>query len=149
MSYCQPWLDCNAIEDQIKLTQKDVGNGLGKMFSKAELDGMKVAFIRTREDKLTSGELSKLSLVMILNSSMKHFTLNSSQEWSYTLIGVLSKVHFALTANRIYYVSIFAMVHVPELIIQDHSGTESQLLLSSVYVFNYSFGDLNTILFSF
>ena len=61
MSYCQPWLDCNAIEDQIKLTQKDVGNGLGKMFSKAELDGMKVAFIRTREDKLTSGELSKQS----------------------------------------------------------------------------------------
>jgi len=57
MSYCQPWLDCNAIEDQIKLTQKDVGNGLGKMFSKAELDGMKVAFIRTREDKLTSGKI--------------------------------------------------------------------------------------------
>ena len=56
MKNCQPWLDCDAIEEQIQLTQKDVGNGLGKMFSKAELDGQQVAFIRTREDKLTSGK---------------------------------------------------------------------------------------------
>jgi len=57
MNHCRPWLDCNAIEDQIQLTQKDVGNGLGKMFSKAELDGQQVAFIRTREDKLSSGKI--------------------------------------------------------------------------------------------
>ena len=57
MSQCRPWLDCDAIENTIQLTQKDVGNGLGKMFSKAELDGMEVAFIRTREDKLSSGKI--------------------------------------------------------------------------------------------
>lgn len=56
MKHCQPWLDCDLIEEQIQLTEKDVGNGLGKMFSKAEYDGQKVAFIRTREDKLTSGK---------------------------------------------------------------------------------------------
>ena len=56
MQHCEPWLDCDAIEEQIQLTQKDVGNGLGKMFSKAEFDGQQVAFIRTREDKLTSGK---------------------------------------------------------------------------------------------
>lgn len=57
MNHCRPWLDCSNIEDTIQLTQKDVGNGLGKMFSKAELDGMQVAFIRTREDKLTSDKI--------------------------------------------------------------------------------------------
>jgi serine/threonine protein kinase len=57
MNHCRPWLDCSNIEDTIQLTQKDVGNGLGKMFSKAELDGMQVAFIRTREDKLTSEKI--------------------------------------------------------------------------------------------
>ena len=30
MRNCRPWLDCNEIEENIQLTHKDVGNGLGK-----------------------------------------------------------------------------------------------------------------------
>ena len=69
MKHCQPWLDCDLIEEQIQLTEKDVGNGLGKMFSKAEYDGQKVAFIRTREDKLTSG---KSKLRFFLDDPARH-----------------------------------------------------------------------------
>lgn len=57
MRRCRPWLDCDEIEDNIELTHKDVGNGLGKSFSKATFDGMPVAFVRTREDKLTSSRI--------------------------------------------------------------------------------------------
>lgn len=57
MRNCRPWLDCDEIEENIQLTHKDVGNGLGKSFSKAVLDGMPVAFVRTREDKLASGRI--------------------------------------------------------------------------------------------
>lgn len=57
MRQCRPWLDCDEIEDNIELTHKDVGNGLGKSFSKAVLEGYPVAFVRTREDKLTSGRI--------------------------------------------------------------------------------------------
>jgi len=78
MNHCRPWLDCSNIEDTIQLTQKDVGNGLGKMFSKAELDGMQVAFIRTREDKLTSGKSS----TSILVCSMSRVSLVKSRTHS-------------------------------------------------------------------
>jgi len=57
MRNCRPWLDCDEIEEKIQLTHADVGNGLGKSFSKAVLEGLPVAFVRTRQDKLTSSRI--------------------------------------------------------------------------------------------
>jgi len=57
MESCDQWLACDDIEERIVVTHTNLGNGLGKSFSKASLDGVPVAFIRTREDKLTSEKI--------------------------------------------------------------------------------------------
>jgi len=57
MESCDQWLACDDIEKRIVVTHTNLGNGLGKSFSRASLDGTPVAFIRTREDKLTSEKI--------------------------------------------------------------------------------------------
>jgi len=57
MENCDQWLACDDIEERIVVTHTNLGNGLGKSFSRASLDGTPVAFIRTREDKLTSEKI--------------------------------------------------------------------------------------------
>jgi serine/threonine protein kinase len=57
MEQCRPWLDCNEIEREVRIVVNAAGNGLGKIFSKAEWQGRPVAFIRTREDKITSQKI--------------------------------------------------------------------------------------------